>query len=235
MKQFTYWLLGERAGRTLVATWNWLWGKPIESGGKIAVEVAQESLQSMQRSVWQLTESVAKISASYRQAKEKYESKSREAKEAETQAALAQRNGNIEAARLAISKAIAIEQLLPQLTQQLAQAEQILQTHREQLSREQQRLETYKVEMQNLKDLAEVNEALAAIAQVNRAIGLEGAQSQFDAAKSAVQERYLHNNSLVELSENPSEKLTADLQEMAIDDEISRRLDQINQSEGVNS
>lgn len=230
MKQFTYWLLGEKAGRTLVATWNWLWGKPIESGGKIAVEVAQESLHSMQQSVWKLTESVATISTSYQQAKSRYESKMQEAKEAENQAALAQRQGNVEAARLAMSKAIAIEQLLPQLAQPVADAEKILQRHREQLSRKQRQLEDYKVKMQNLKALAKVNEALAAIAKVDRSLGLQGAEEQFDEAEAAVHERYAEGEALVELSENPHEKLTADLQELVIDDEISRRLAQINES-----
>ncbi|MHC5915233.1 MAG: hypothetical protein ACYTXE_30540 [Nostoc sp.] len=46
MKQsILYGLIGDRAGRVVQAFWNWLWGKPIETGGKIAVEVAQASLQ----------------------------------------------------------------------------------------------------------------------------------------------------------------------------------------------
>ncbi|BAZ15604.1 PspA/IM30 family protein [Calothrix sp. NIES-4071] len=48
MKKAIYWLMGERAGRTIVGTWNWLWGIPVEQGGKVAVAVAEESLQSMQ-------------------------------------------------------------------------------------------------------------------------------------------------------------------------------------------
>ena len=190
MKEFTYWLLGERAGRALVALWNWLWGLPLDSGGKVAVEVAQESLQDMQGSVYRLTESVAQITASYRTAREKYESKQRECQETEQRAILAHKNGNTEAARLAMSKAIAIEQLLPQLAQQVEQAENILQTQKQRLDRERQRLETYKVELQNLKDLAEVNEALKAIARINSEIGADSARAQFDNAKTAVQKRY---------------------------------------------
>jgi phage shock protein A len=64
-KQLIYWLLGERAGHLLIATWNWLWGMPVEMGGKVAVEVAHESLSSMQNSVRKFTQSVAQISASY--------------------------------------------------------------------------------------------------------------------------------------------------------------------------
>lgn len=41
MKKAIYWVMGERAGRTIVGTWNWLWGMPVESGGKVAVAVAE--------------------------------------------------------------------------------------------------------------------------------------------------------------------------------------------------
>ncbi|NJK73671.1 MAG: PspA/IM30 family protein, partial [Microcoleus sp. SU_5_6] len=46
MKKAVYWLMGDKAGRTLVGVWNWLWGIPVESGGQVAVEVAEESLRS---------------------------------------------------------------------------------------------------------------------------------------------------------------------------------------------
>jgi phage shock protein A len=228
MKPFIYWLFGERAGRTFVALWHWLWGLPIESGGKIAVEVAQESLASMQQSVHEFTTSVAKITASYQRAQEKYNLKQKEYQVAEAQAKLAYRNGNTEAAHLAMGKAITIEKLLPKLAEQVAQAEKILQTHKEQLNRERQRLETYKVEMQNLKDLAEVNEALAAIAKVNNTLQMDSARSQFDQATSAIQGCYLQTNALAELVQNPAEKLTADLEKMTLEDEISQRLQQFN-------
>ncbi len=28
--------MGDKAGRTIVGSWNWLWGMPVESGGKVA-------------------------------------------------------------------------------------------------------------------------------------------------------------------------------------------------------
>jgi phage shock protein A len=83
LKLFIYWLIGERTGRTLVGIWNWLWGIPVESGGKIAVEVAQESLESMQISISKLAESVATVVAAYEKAKAKYATKEREFKLAE--------------------------------------------------------------------------------------------------------------------------------------------------------
>ncbi|MBD2776590.1 hypothetical protein [Iningainema tapete] len=76
-------LIWGKAGRTLVVIWNWLWGIPIESGGEIAVEVAGESLKSMQQSVAKLAESVATAIAAYENAKGKYELKQQEFKVAE--------------------------------------------------------------------------------------------------------------------------------------------------------
>lgn len=225
-----HWLLGDRASHKLKAVWHWLWGLPAESDGKIAVQVAQDSLQSMQQSVRKLTESVAKISASYQQAKQKYENKQQEFMQLEQQATIANYHGHEAAARLAMGKAIAIEKLLPTLAQQVARAEEVLTSHKERLNRERERLETYKMELQNLKDLSEVNEALAEIAKVNGSMNTDSARDQFEEAQSSIHLRYLQTNALVELSENPAEKLTADLENMTRDDEISRRLLELNSS-----
>ncbi|MGB8700915.1 MAG: PspA/IM30 family protein, partial [Thermosynechococcaceae cyanobacterium] len=224
MKKVIYWLMGEKAGRTIVGTWNWLWGIPVESGGKVAVAVAEESLQSMQESVQKLAQAVAMQVGAYERAKKKYESKVQELKQFEKQAAIAQRSGNADAARMAMTKAIQVEQLLPQLETQVKQAEQYVEASKDKLNRERLKLEQYKTDMQNMKDLAEVNEALGAIAKVNNEFDIGSARSSFEAAKNAVQSRNLRENALAELSENPAEKLTADLEAMTIDDEVSRRL-----------
>lgn len=228
MKRIIYWLMGEQAGRTLTAIWKWLWGLPLDPGGKIAVEAAQESLHSMQESVAQLTESVAKIMASYQRAKEKYQSKQGELRQFEQEAALAQRNGNDQAARLATRLAIAVEHLLPQLASQVAQAQEILQAYQEKLDRERQQLETYKLKMQNLKELSEVNEALAAIAKVNSDIRLDSERSQFARAQDSIQSRHLEINAIAALSSDPADKLVAQFNKLTLDDEIDRRLQTLN-------
>jgi phage shock protein A len=224
MKNAIYWLMGEKAGRTIVGTWNWLWGIPVESGGKVAVSVAEESLQSMQESVQKLAQAVAMQVGAYERAKKKYEEKAQELKKFEQQAALAQQSGNVEAARLAMTKAIQIEQLLPQLEAQVQQAEKFVNASKDKLNRERLKLEQYKTDMQNMKDLAEINSALESIAKVNNEFDIGSARSSFESAKSAVEGRHLRSNALAELSENPTEKLAADLEQLTIDDEVSRRL-----------
>ncbi len=59
MKKVLYWLMGEKAGRTIVGAWNWLWGLPVASGGEVSVVVAEESLRSMQESVQKLATAVS--------------------------------------------------------------------------------------------------------------------------------------------------------------------------------
>lgn len=224
MKKMIYWLMGDRAGRTIVGTWNWLWGIPVESGGKIAVGVAEESLKSMQESVQKLAGAVALQVGAYEKAKRKYEEKAKELRTFEQQAALAQQTGNADAARLAMTKVIQIEQLLPQLDVQVQQAENFVEASKDKLNRERLKLEQYKTDMENMKDLAEVNDALQSITAVNNEYDIGSARSSFEAAKNAVESRHLKESALAELSENPNEKLAADLEQLAIDDEVARRL-----------
>ncbi|HIK31078.1 MAG TPA: PspA/IM30 family protein [Oscillatoriales cyanobacterium M59_W2019_021] len=229
MKRAIYWLMGEKAGRAIVGTWNWLWGLPVESGGKIAVAVAEESLRSMQESVQKLTQAVSTQVAAYQRAQQKYQTKVRDLQHFQQQAIVAQQQGNDSAARLAMTKVIQIEQLLPQLESRVQQAEQFVNASRERLERERMKLEAYKMEMENLKDMAEINEALATLAQVNSELGIDSAKTQFEEAKNAIERRNLQEQAYAELAENPAEKLEADLDRMTLDQEVSRRLRQLSE------
>ena len=224
MKKFVYWLMGERAGRVVVGSWNWLWGRPVEAGGKVAVAVAEESLLSMQESVQKLAKAVAMQVGAYERAQSKYQQKIQEFKNFEQQARLAQRMGKDDAARLSMSRAIQIEKLLPSLEQQVQQAAAFVGSSKDKLNRERIKLEQYKSDMQNIKDLAEVNAALESIAKVNNDFDIGSARSSFDAAKNAVEGRHRTSTALAELSDNPQEKLAADLEQLTLDDQVSLRL-----------
>jgi phage shock protein A len=230
MKKAMYWLLGDKAGRTVVGTWNWVWGMPVESGGKIAVAVAEESLQSMQEAVQKLAVAVAAQEGAYKTAKNKYETKIKELRTYEQQAQIAQRSGNQEAARMAMTRAIQTEQILPKLEEMVQQAEVSVNASKEKLNRERMKLESYKADMQNMKDMSEVNAALAMIAKVNNEFDIGSAKSDFDKAKNAVERRNLQSKALAEMSENPAEKLQAEMESMTMDDEIARRLQMLQDS-----
>jgi phage shock protein A len=148
----------------------------------------------------------------------------------ERQAITAQKQGNEEAARLAMSKVIQIEQLLPQLEVQVQQAEGYVNVSKDKLRRERTKLEAYKTDMQNMKDMTEINEALAAMAKVNSDLNIDSARSQFESAKSAVERRNLKQQAIAEFSENPDEKLQADLEKMTLDDAVAQRLQMLEAS-----
>jgi phage shock protein A len=226
-KKLLYWLMGDRTGRIIVATWNWLWGLPLEMSGDIAQEVAQESLESMQQSVLKLTEAAATVMAAYQQAKAIYNSKQKEFHHAENQALLAHRNGQEKAAQLAMGHAIQIEGLLPQLQERVEHAEELVNQTKEKLTQEQQRVEAYKIQMHNLKALADVNKALEAIAQTTSSLKLDSARSQFETAQTAIQRQHFKGKAQAELSVNPSEKLQSDLDRLTLSEKIAHRLDQL--------
>jgi phage shock protein A len=92
------------------------------------------------------------------------------------------------------------------------------------------KLEAYKTDMQNMKDMAEINEALRAISKVNNDLSIDSARSQFDQAKNAVQNHHLKQQALAEISENPQERLQAELENMTLDDEVNRRLQMLDDS-----
>ena len=47
-----------RALMVIRATWNWLWGKPIDAGGEIAAQIGEDSIDDVAGTVQKLTESV---------------------------------------------------------------------------------------------------------------------------------------------------------------------------------
>lgn len=216
--------MGEKAGRTLSGTWNWLWGIPLEQGGKLTEEIARQALASMQESVLELTQAVAKVMAAYRQAKSTYETKQKECCDAEHQALLATRNGNPEAARLAMTRAIKIEEVLPRLKERVEKAESLLKSSKEKLRLEQERLEAFKLDMENMAALTDVNQALAAINGLQRDFNLHPAKDQFSEAKTAIERRHSEMDAMAELMESPAEQLNAEMGRMVLDDEITRRL-----------
>jgi phage shock protein A len=227
MKKVIYGLFGQRAGSVIVGTWNWLWGLPVDQGGAGAVMVAEESLRNMQLSVQKLTEAVATQVASYQRAEQKYLLKVREYQNLESKAKMAMSQGNEAAARLAMSQALQIEAVLPQLKDNVETAEKYVTAAKQKLSREKERLATYKSDLSNMRDINEVNQALEQMTRVNNSYNIDSARSQFEQAKGAVERRQLKTRALSELSEDPNEQLAADLDQMVQEDEIARRLSQL--------
>ena len=227
-KKITYWLLGDTAGRTSVAIWKYLWGIPVEGGGKIAQKVAQESIASMQESISQLSHAVAKVVSTQNLAQQQYDNKLKEYHEAEKQAQLAHSNGNEDAARLAITKAIAIDKILPQLRERVETTQITTNKAKAKLKREIEKLETYKLELENLKSLTLVNQAMAEIDGISDEWGFNSARTQFTEVKNSIEKRALLEEAKVELAENPNEVLAGEIDALSLEAEIEKRFKSLN-------
>ncbi len=227
-KKITYWLLGETAGRTSVAVWKRLWGMPVEAGGKVAQKVAQESIASMQESIAQLSTAVAKIVSTYNLAQQQYNNKLKDRHEAERQAQLAHSKGNEEAARLAITKAIAIEKILPQLSERVETAQVTMNKAKAKLKRETQKLEAYKLELENLESLTLVNQAMAEMGGIYTEFSLDSARSHFTEAKNGIEKKALLEEAKAELAENPNDVLADEIDALSLEAEIEKRFKSLN-------
>jgi phage shock protein A len=226
-KKIFYWLIGETAGRSIVGVWKWLWGLPIEPGGKIAQKVAQESLQSMQLSVANLTDSVAKVIATYQRVENQYKQKQQEFYDTENQAKLAYQKGNQDAARLAIAKAISIEKILPQLGNKVQEIEKTMIAAKAKLTREREKVEAYKLNMANMEALTAMNSAMGEISKITTDLDIESAQTQFESAQSSIEMRFLQENVKAELAGNTTKKLQDEIDALVTEDEIARRFQQL--------
>ena len=227
-KKITYWLLGETAGRTSVAVWKRLWGMPVEAGGKVAQKVAQESIASMQESIAQLSTAVAKVVSTYNLAQQQYNNKLKDRQEAERQAQLAHSKGNEEAARLAITKAIAIEKILPQLSERVETTQVVMNKAKAKLKRETEKLEAYKLELENLESLTLVNQAMAEMGGISTEFGLDSAQTHFTEAKNGIEKKALLEEAKAELAENPNDVLADEIDALSLEAEIEKRFKSFN-------
>ncbi len=226
-KNFVYWLLGERLGRLTVVTWNWLWGNSEPSEPEQAVSNAEQSLRTMQESVDKLTQAVEIQVQNYREAEQYYRQKVEEYQELQGKAKVYKSSGNTEQARLTMIQVVQLEKLLPQLKQNVENAEKYVTDAKEKLMREKEKLESYKTELANMQSVQKVNEALSQMAEVNNNYKIDSAKSQFEAAKEVVDNKQAEVEAFYDVSKNSSEKMDEQFEQMDMEDEVSRRLEAI--------
>lgn len=225
MKKFIYYLFGERAGRFIVVTWNWLLGVSEPSEQEQAVSDAEKSLAQMQDSVEKLTQAVTVQVKNYQEAEQHYTNKVKEYQDLETKAKALKANGNTESARLTMIQAVQLEKILPQLKENVENAEKYVSAAKQQLMRQKEKLETYKSELANMQAIQEVNDALSQMAEVNNNYSIDAAKSQFEAAKETVNNRQMEVQANYELSQTAGDNFDDKMEDMSLDDEVSRRLE----------
>lgn len=234
MKKAIYWLMGDRGGRITLNIWNWLWGLPSEpspeeanSSGDRTEDIianAEASLKAMQRSVNELARAVDVQTTTYHKARMLLAQKKHQVRDDEEQARRAQQQGDSQGAKLAMARAIQREQFLPDIERRVQQAEEALRTYHERLEREKMQLEAYRMDVQHLKDMADIGAALDTVAQTHNTLNLDSARSQLDRAKETLELQRLEDRALDELTAESS--TSTDWEQTIRDDEIERRLQQ---------
>lgn len=227
--------MGDAAGQVTLNTWNWLWGvTPKEpelfaeepsADDQSAVQLAEKSLKAMEMSLQKLTEAVHRQSVAYQRAQQLCQSKMQQKNKAEQAAIVAQNQGNPQKAKLAMTQVIQLERILPQLQTQLEQASAMFQSSQERLMREQLELETFRADLANMRDMAKVNDALAAMTETHDEYDPGSARSQFTQARDALQSNNFRESAYADLLEDPE---TA-LESLELEVEVTQRLQQLDQ------
>ena len=234
MKKAVYWLMGDRGGEATVTAWNWLWGMNPDAeespesdadAGMDEIATAEASFKTMQQSVQQLAAATNRQYAAYQQARQLYIRKVRDLGRAESSAVNAKKEGRSADAEAAVIQTVQISQLLPKLEAQVEQAEAFVNESQAKLRRERDRLESYKSDLQTLKNLTEINDALAAIAQTHNEQDMASARAQFEKVKDSVHTRYLEKQAYAELSADSADVLDSVAQQY----KIAQRLQQLNE------
>jgi phage shock protein A len=235
-----YTLFGESLGRLMMSSWNWLCGRPLEEGGTMSVQIAEQALRDIAGRVDELTQAVSTQMASFKRAKDLFEQKTKEHDDVERAALTAhaeaekatddaERSKFMEMAEQAMRRVLAIEEVIPQLKERVERAQSYAQAAHDNLREHQGKLEDYKSTLQNMKDMNEINQALEAMEKVSSENKIDSAKNQFDVAKNAVEKRTLKTEAYQALSENPSEKASRDLKKLSASTELERRMKMLGQ------
>ncbi|MBE9009612.1 PspA/IM30 family protein [Pseudanabaenaceae cyanobacterium LEGE 13415] len=225
MKKFTYWLMGKQAGRVIESTWCWLWNLPLEQQTQLRGQALEITLAEIQQTIGQLAEAIAKQETAFNTACKRYSEKVQEQKTLKQQAILAERSGNEDAVRLAVTQLIQLEKLLPQLEQQIAEAQQYVATSKQHLKAEQFKIEQLKQEIQTAKDLDAITDALNTIFTIDPACSPSSADHTIKKMIDMSKSQYEIAKTRTELSQQSSSQ--AQLTDLLQDEQFNQRLQQI--------
>ncbi len=218
--------MGDRAGNAIIASWDWLLGKEasvIQSSQEDTLAAAERSLTLMAQSVSSLSAAVAQQASSYKNVQIQHESKAREIKVLEREAAVAAKEGRDRDARLTLARVIQQEKLLEQLDGQVDRAEELLISSQNRLTQEQLEVERYRIEIRNTRDLSRVNVALREIARVNDGLDGSSAKSNFENAQMQAAEYEMQQKILADISMNRLE-LTDENSDYEIQNQVNERM-----------
>jgi phage shock protein A len=187
-----------RAWTVVRATWNWLWGKPIDAGGEIAAQIGEDSIDDVAAAVQKFTESVGLQQAALAEAVRLYEETSQRVVLLGQQAEQLVAAGNDDAALELLAEQDVIDDYVPQLESQVRFAEQNLAEGKARLREAQ--LELRKMQAQQ-KMGASTMRVTQALEQANQAAGIDSqsAMRRFEKSQEAIQRRNIKAQAVSEV------------------------------------
>jgi phage shock protein A len=226
-QNFVNWLMGDRAGKVTIDTWDWLWGKeppaPPSPNQDDTLAIAERALAQMTKSVTSLSAAVTQQASSYKNIQVEHDRKALEIKALEQEAGAAARKGRDRDARLILAKVIQQEALLAQLCTQVDRAEGLLLSSQNRLTQEQMEVERYRTEIRQTRDLSRVNTALREIARVNDEFDGGSAKSTLENAQLQATEYEMQQKLVADISLNRSAQTDRD-NDLEIQDRVNQRL-----------
>ncbi|MGK7876299.1 MAG: hypothetical protein AB4426_24290 [Xenococcaceae cyanobacterium] len=203
MYKSIYWLMGDSFARSLFGTLRWAntmdcrlifriqraYGQPGVTLRAVIAElnmaIAHESLLSMKETLLRLEQTAITQDAYTQGIQELYETKVQELRVCEQE--LIEISDTSEDFYVLQVRQMQLQQLVPHLKRQLEQADRFVQAAHHKLRQEQCKLKEHEADMQNMQDLAKVDQTLASMAKTNRALRTDSARLRFEAAKGAFQ------------------------------------------------
>ena len=179
-----------RTTTVIRATWNWLWGIPMETGGEISAQIGEDSIDDLAKSFQKLVDSVGLQRAALAEAHRLQEETEQQVEALGQQAEQLVAAGEDDAALAVLAEQDVLDEYRPQLEAQVQYAQQNLAEGTTRMKEAQ--LELKKMQAQQ-KMGASTMRVTQALERANQAAGIdsESARQYFEKSQAAIQRRNL--------------------------------------------
>lgn len=180
------------------ATWNWLWGLPVDAGGEISAQIGVDSVDDLAQSCQKLADSVGLQKAALAEAVRLHDETRQRVEALGQQAEQLVAAGEDDAALEVLAEQDVIDEYLPQLAAQVQFAHQNLAEGTARMKEVQ--LELRKMQAQQ-KMGASTMRVTQALERANQAAGIDSqsARRRFEQSQEAIQRRNLKAQATAEI------------------------------------
>lgn len=170
------------------ATWNWLWGKPIDAGGEIAAQVSEDSIDDLTQAFQTLVDSVGLQRGALAEALRLHDETEQQVKTLSDQAEQLVAAGKDDAALAVLAELDVLEEYRPQLEEQVLFAKQTLAEGTARMNEAQLELKKMQAQQKMGASTLRVTQALE---RANQAAGIDSqsAMRRFEKSQAAIQRR----------------------------------------------